>query len=122
MEKDTRTVSDRRLGSSWSQWDGDIAGHESALKEGPALFGVLLWTALCVASGVYGALVWAADRWLLPASVPSWWLLAPLALPWGVFLISMAVVAAPNKALAFPFLSGVLSAAVPWLGRLYGPF
>lgn len=126
-EKQAKKFPDRRLGSSWYGWDGDISGHEGRLHEGPGLFLFWLLILILLAGGVL-----ALDGWLLSRFVFHYF-------PWGQIFITI-LVGAPLLMwchaylfcllalwtrwpyLAFPWFARWLTLQVPFLAWMAKPF
>jgi len=128
-EQDSRArkFSDRRLGSSWYEWDGDIESHESALNESPLLYFLLLFFLLVVVTQVL-----VLDAWVLTQFVFSSWPIAtvavilvigaPLVVWWHAYLFCLLAVWSRSRYLAFPWFSRWLTLQVPFLSVCAKPF
>lgn len=90
-------ISDRRLGSSWKNWDGSVEAHEGELRESPALFLALGGLATLAAFAIALAILYfiRANHLLLFLAAVVW-------LPYALLLLHLAVRQATP-------LSGILS-------------
>lgn len=119
---------DRRLGTSWYGWDGDVENHESSLSESPRLYFSLLFLEILVVTVVLGLDTWFLVHYVFaewPVAIVGTVLLigAPLAAWWHAWLFCVLAVALRSRRLAFPWFSRWLTLQVPfiaWCGKPFG--
>lgn len=123
----SRKFPDRKLGSAWYEWDGDVLTHESSLSEGPALYLVLLFLLLCGVTQLLSLDAWFLTQFIFEESPLAQLLVvaligAPLMVWWFAFAICVLVVVYPRTWLAFPWFSRWLTLQVPFLAFCARPF
>jgi uncharacterized protein len=116
-----RKFPDRKLGSSWYDWDGDAARHESSLNEPPRLYFQLLLIELILVT-----IILVADAWFLfqgpLRALPYTTVVvivvigAPLVFWWHAWVFCVLAVTIRSPYLAFPWFSRWLTLQVPFLG------
>jgi len=128
LKTDSSSVSDRRLGSSGKEWDGDVSRHETHLREDPVLYFVLLALGLVLVT-----IILMTDAWLLirfffqssPIAVAQILVIVgvPLAFWWGAYFTSLYAVRFQKPIYILPTLPRWLPMQVPFLaflGRFFG--
>jgi hypothetical protein len=128
LKPDSSTVSDRRLGSSWKEWDGDVSKHEADLREDPVLYFVLLALGLVLVT-----VILLTDAWLLihfffqssPVVVAEILVIVgvPLTFWWLAYFTSLYAIRFQKPTRMLPTLPRWLPMQVPFLaflGRFFG--
>jgi hypothetical protein len=122
-----RKYPDRRLGSSWYEWDGDVEGHESNLLEGPVLYLALVFLLLGAVTQILLLDAWflvtvTFSAWPVGRSVVIVLIGAPLAVWWSAYFISLAALLTRSPYFALPWLARWLTLQVPFLAFCAKPF
>lgn len=128
LKPDSSSVNDRRLGSSWKGWDGDVSKHEVHLSEDPVLYFVLLALGLVLVT-----VILLTDAWLLihfffqssPVIVAQILVIVgvPLTFWWVAYFASLYAIRFQKPVRMLPTLPRWLPMQVPFLaflGRFFG--
>ena len=115
-----KRFTDRKLGKNWEDWNGMPDGEKGALADGPGTFLVLFGAGLTAITLLLGLDAFIMVRYFVhpyPVFVKVVYLAIglPLALWWGVYLLTLGALLLEIEAFAIPWLSKWLPMQTPFL-------
>jgi uncharacterized protein len=127
IDDPARKFPDRRLGSSWYGWDGDVLKHESSLNEGPVLYFILLTLVISGASLLLGLHAYIVARLSSPLMIDIFWSIQfaaalLVAMGWGALFLCLIAVVMKSSILASPWMSRWLTMQEPFMAFCARPF
>ena len=127
IDDPARKFPDRRLGSSWYGWDGNVPKHESNLNEGPVLYFILLTLVILGATALLAMHTYIVSHFTTPLMIDIFWSIqfaaaVLVAMGWGALILCLIAVMVKSPMLASPWMSRWLTMQEPFMAFCAQPF